>query len=270
MSSIYRKGRDGYFYYQTYVVNPETGNKDKRIFHALRTKDRKEAEDKRVKLDAKYERSNTNKENLLHKSATIKRVKVLCMLIVTIALTTIANYHMFDISTNKLKINHSHVENFTYDYKIRDTKNPTNDMSILDTPLAQTDAIITKENKKVPLPSHELYLKSASVLPDYSIIRLERLSDSFKQGKIFVTADKNTSVESQHMLCKVIKKKFDEFSNITICLYADNQIGTKLANGNMKNVSIEDQKKYWLAMYSYNSVEGEYFDSYPSGYLGSP
>ena len=24
MSSIYRKGRDGYFYYQTYVFNPET------------------------------------------------------------------------------------------------------------------------------------------------------------------------------------------------------------------------------------------------------
>ena len=25
MSSIYRKGRDGYFYYQTYLKNPETG-----------------------------------------------------------------------------------------------------------------------------------------------------------------------------------------------------------------------------------------------------
>ena len=24
MSSIYRKGRDGYYYYQTYVHNPET------------------------------------------------------------------------------------------------------------------------------------------------------------------------------------------------------------------------------------------------------
>ena len=43
MSSIYRKGRDGYFYYQTYVENPKTGNKDKRIFHSLGTKDREQS-----------------------------------------------------------------------------------------------------------------------------------------------------------------------------------------------------------------------------------
>ena len=43
MSSIYRKGRDGYFYYQTYVYNLETGKNDKKIFHALGTKDENEA-----------------------------------------------------------------------------------------------------------------------------------------------------------------------------------------------------------------------------------
>ena len=43
MSSIYRKGRDGYFYYQTYLKNPETGKKDKKIYASLGTKDRKEA-----------------------------------------------------------------------------------------------------------------------------------------------------------------------------------------------------------------------------------
>ena len=37
MSSIYKKGRDGYYYYQTYVYNPETKKKDKRIFYALGT-----------------------------------------------------------------------------------------------------------------------------------------------------------------------------------------------------------------------------------------
>ena len=33
-------------------------------------------------------------------------------------------------------------------------------------------------------------------------------------------------------------------------------------------VSVEEQKQSWLAMYTYNSVEGEYFDDNPSGYLG--
>ena len=44
MSSIYRKGRDGYFYYQTYVFNKKSGKKDKKIFHALKTKSRNKAE----------------------------------------------------------------------------------------------------------------------------------------------------------------------------------------------------------------------------------
>ena len=39
MSSIYKKGRDGYYYYQAYVFNKKTGKKDKRIFHSLGTKD---------------------------------------------------------------------------------------------------------------------------------------------------------------------------------------------------------------------------------------
>ena len=55
MSSIYKKGRDGYYYYQTYVINPESGKKDKRIFHALRTKDLAEAKTKQNELDMQYE-----------------------------------------------------------------------------------------------------------------------------------------------------------------------------------------------------------------------
>ena len=58
MSSIYRKGRDGYFYYQTYVDNPTSGKKDKRIFHSLGTKERSKAEKKQIELDAKYKRMN--------------------------------------------------------------------------------------------------------------------------------------------------------------------------------------------------------------------
>ena len=51
MSSIYKKGRDGYYYYQTYVFNNESKKKDKRIFHALRTKDHDSAKEMQKKFD---------------------------------------------------------------------------------------------------------------------------------------------------------------------------------------------------------------------------
>ena len=62
MSSIYRKGRDGYYYYQTYVYNPETGKKDKRIFHSLGTRELTQAEEKQAELDIQYEKQITGKQ----------------------------------------------------------------------------------------------------------------------------------------------------------------------------------------------------------------
>ena len=59
MSSIYPKGRDGYYYYQTYVYNPDTGKNDKRIFHSLGTKDKVEAEKMQSKLDLQHEQQKT-------------------------------------------------------------------------------------------------------------------------------------------------------------------------------------------------------------------
>ena len=70
------------------------------------------------------------------------------------------------------------------------------------------------------------------------------------------------------MLCKELVKKYDEFSNIVICLYSDDYFGKELAKGNDENISVEKQKQSWLAMYTYNDVEGEYFDNNPSGYMG--
>ena len=65
MSSIYKKGRDGYYYYQTYIYNPESKKKDKRVFHALRTKDSVTAKLKQRELDKKYENQNDNDSNLI-------------------------------------------------------------------------------------------------------------------------------------------------------------------------------------------------------------
>ena len=59
MSSIYPKGRDGYYYYQTYVYNPDTGKIDKRIFHSLGTKDKVKAEKMQSELDLQHEQQKT-------------------------------------------------------------------------------------------------------------------------------------------------------------------------------------------------------------------
>ena len=65
MSSIYKKGRDGYYYYQAYVHNPETGKKDKRIFHSLGTKDEVLAKEKQIYFDRKYQSITTPKDKKL-------------------------------------------------------------------------------------------------------------------------------------------------------------------------------------------------------------
>ena len=70
------------------------------------------------------------------------------------------------------------------------------------------------------------------------------------------------------LLCKKLRDNYKEFSNIIICLYADNPSGNELASGGKSTLSTEEQNKAWLVMYSYNTVEGEYFDDNPGGYLG--
>jgi hypothetical protein len=71
------------------------------------------------------------------------------------------------------------------------------------------------------------------------------------------------------LLCKSLAEQYTEFSNIVICLYTSSAVGIELANGTNKNFSVNDHKKAWLAYYSYNPVEGDYFDDEPGKYLGS-
>ena len=56
-----------------------------------------------------------------------------------------------------------------------------------------------------------------------------------------------------------------DFSNIIICVYSNTEEGISLAKGLTK--SNPNTRNSWMAMYSYNSVEGEYFDDNPSGYF---
>jgi hypothetical protein len=112
-------------------------------------------------------------------------------------------------------------------------------------------------------------VKPKPTIPEHTIIRIERLSSSFKQGKVYVTVDQSSSIESMRLLCAKITKDYKEFTNIIICLYADNPSGNALASGTKSKLGTKGQSKAWLAMYSYNTVEGEYFDDNPGGYLGA-
>ena len=259
MSSIYKKGRDGYYYYQTYVYNPASKKKDKRIFHALGTRDLEEARKKQSELDLQYDEknhSNSSKSNLLNKY-NLKSVSFIIMSVFTIAVLFFFNFEfkkgepidskpIKKIQNNERVMKSDSIELNKITNKSRD-------------PIFE-EKLESREIKAAPK-------KVKPIIPKYKVERVERLSGSFEQGKIYVTINKDVNKESQYLLCVYLKKQYNEFSNILICLYANNRPGIDLANGNEENVSFEEQKQYWLAMYTYNSVEGEYFDDNPSGYL---
>lgn len=267
MSSIYKKGRDGYYYYQTYVYNPETKKMDKRVFHALRTKDLIEAQTKQNELDLKYDKQKKSNPILprLDYHLSLKSTMVIIAGLIFMATILVELFRLVNVKQNvKPLINQKKdeliQENIDVVSKIYDTFNS----EIKE----QIDSIVedtSKETKKTLQPKP---MSAKIIIPEYTIERIDRMSGAFEQGKLYVTININSSSESQRLLCKNLAKRFNEFSNIVICLYANNLSGKSLAKGDDQTVSMEEQKRSWLAMYTYNSVEGEYFDSNPSSYLG--
>ena len=267
MSSIYKKGRDGYYYYQTYVYNPESKKKDKRVFHALRTKDPIEAKIKQNELDMQYDDQDNFDSNLEKKSFGLDFKSTILIVIGTILLTILFTDHIRSTKIKKDKKKLMINEALKLTEKMIDQEPKTIDNSDkiddgMDRPqmVSKTGIVKIEHDKEIN--------ESEIIIPKYTIERVDRLSGPFEQGKIYVTIDKNTNNQSQRQLCKNLVKRYNEFSNIIICLYSNNDIGKKIASGNDELVRVEDQKRFWLAMYTYNSVEGEYFDDNPTSYLG--
>jgi hypothetical protein len=248
MSSIYRKGRDDYFYYQAYVFNPVSKKKDKRIFHSLKTKDRSEALIQQAELDAKY----SNKKDSLFKLSKIleNNFQKACIGLFFLSLTV---YYV----TQTSRLNGDKPE-FIIEKDFQEAaKNDT-----LNSNLKKT----IKASKKIKVDlNNNKFLGS---IPEYSLQRIEKSYGSFGQGKLFLTVSSDIGEEDQRILCKYLADKYSEFSNILICFYLDSETGVSIAKGELKNLISEKQKKNWLAMYTYNPVEGEYFDNNPSRYLG--
>ena len=260
MSSIYKKGRDGYYYYQTYVYNSDSGKKDKRVFHALGTKDLVQARAKQNELDLNYKELHQKSS----KSSKNSLLPILAIILVTISV----NFFVVRIfSINKIK-DHSKKA-------ISSKENePMDKVGSYTSKLEKNNSIDIKQKKSVKeniINTTNKNIKSTLLenkpITNYTVERVDRLSGAFAQGKLYVTINKESSNVSQQQLCKKLVSAYNEFANIVICLYSNDNIGKKLASGENNSVNIEDQKRSWLAMYTYNAVEGEYFDDNPSRYL---
>jgi hypothetical protein len=249
MSSIYRKGRDGYYYYQTYVYNSETKKNDKRIYHSLKTKKLQKAQDLKQELDNKYSHKKRKYIGSSFFSKKIKLKNTLLLMVSTIFLTLISQSVILKSTYKSKKIETLKLVNNKIVNPIKDEDNPANILPEED----MEKVLVVKEEKEI----------------SYKIERIENLSGPFKQGRIHIVVDDGHSKESQKITCKKITKEFLQFSNIIICIYSDTVIGKELANNNWENVSLYDRKQNWLAMYSFNSTEGEYFDDNPTRYLGN-
>jgi len=265
MSSIYRKGRDGYYYYQTYVINPETGKKNKRLFHSLNTKEQSEAELQQKELDLKYEKEQTY---ILKKSESIFPLfiehKITILLMVATAVTTIFIMNIFyEISKEKI----------TQEYTNNLAELNQNLESKLQSESALAENIKSQEFSMVEGDTNtivkQIKQKPKVLIPEFEIVRTEHLSGAFNQGKVFVTINDIFTTEGLRVLCQKLQIRYKEYSNIIICLYTDDVVGRALANGLGKTFSLREQKTAWLAMYSYNPVEGEYFNDNPTGYIST-
>jgi len=267
MSSIYKKGRDGYYYYQAYVQNPVTGKKDKRIFHSLSTKDKIVAEKKQQELDLKYEKKNYVDSNSSRLSNDFIPKPTKTIIVVITALIIILFGFINSILINQNTGNSSFSDKAELiEKKIEIVPKIIEPVNNLVTDRIEPD-IKHKRDVMRPTPEQEQETPEI-IIPKYTVERVDRLSKAFEQGKLYVTLDKNSSNEIQRLICEDLAKRYSEFSNIVICLYSNNRVGIDIARGNNETVSIEEKKRCWLAMYTYNSVEGEYFDDNPSGYLG--
>ena len=262
MSSIYKKGRDGYFYYQTYIYNSDTKKKDKRIFHALRTKNIEEAQKKQKVLDLKYEKERSIRQNFL-KSYKILLSGSLVIVSFTVLISLIIFNSNAEVGKTKILKNDSEAisENRIYDSNIIIQKKFNKDT--LRNKQSKTNAAndTVYKNRINQLQDFEKI-----EIPYFTIERVEKISDAFHQGKIFVTIDKKSNNQSLRLLCDSLKQQFNQFSNIVICLYSDDNIGKNLANGNDVGISTKEKQDSWLAMFTFNSVEGSFFDSNPNGY----
>ena len=101
-------------------------------------------------------------------------------------------------------------------------------------------------------------------LPDYNIERVVDISGAFEQGKLYVTVNKDANNDELLLLCNEIKRNYKDFSNIIICIYNNTPEGKNIALGKTENSHQQDINKTWRVLYTFNEVEGAFFNDNPS------
>ena len=258
MSSIYRKGRDGYFYYQKYTYNPISKKNDKKIFHSLGTKNKNEALKLKVSLDEKYD----NENKTLKKKYTLKKYFIrISLILISLFITKTVFFNFINQQRIVQKKNNSKL-------KDQSTISYNHEEMLFDSLEKNIDVIGNKQNtlqksdtlirKKDPQPK---------ALIDYEIVRREVLSNTFKQIKFSVNIDRKLGDDMILQLCEELVKENNDFINFIICFYTNDKIGKAVAKGNLKGMNKKEISDSWLAMYTYNKVEGAYYDNNPGSYM---
>ena len=206
MSSIYKKGRDGYYYYQTYVYNPESKKKDKRVFHALRTKDSVEAKSKQHELDMQYEDKSYIDSNSVKPSINFSPRSTMAIIIAAISITIIVG-NFFKINTAKQNRSVSIVPK-----KVRELENKID--VVPEKPIINNQINSVTENLAEITNLKPKLVEPKVVIPKYTIERVYRLSDAFNQGKVYVTIDEKSIFESLMSFKRAV-------SNAIVTYFAD-------------------------------------------------
>ncbi|MDC0383572.1 hypothetical protein OAN38_01885 [Candidatus Marinimicrobia bacterium] len=249
MSSIYKKGRDGYYYYQAYVFNKDSGKKDKRIFHSLGTKDQKKALRYKKKYDDRYDR-------VKKVSGSFMKILKFVLFIFILVIILIFKTYFVEKTDDSVPMNTS-------------IKNPSIKKNIDQSQQHNINGLLVKNDvpdDKFIESKSEVNVKKEKIVPEYVVRRSEILSDVFNQCKIYATVNHNLSNDQLKLVCESIKKSNHKFSSIIICLYSNNEIGINQANGTQSNLGTFKEENSWLVLYTFNPVEGEFFDSSPNGY----
>tara|TARA_B110000003_G_C16553624_1_gene497612 strand:+ start:29 stop:772 length:744 start_codon:yes stop_codon:yes gene_type:complete len=247
MSSIYRKGRDGYFYYQAYTINPESSKKDKRVYHSLNTKDETEAKKKKKEYDLKYEKVIDVKNKRITKYFKNSKILFSFFLLMMLSITFYSLQPRVSIKNKR---------------SFQEINFPKKEIKDLE------QISVVKPTEKKPI-NKELKTQDSALneaIPDFIIERVDQSFGAFKQIKVYATLNDNTNDVIQNKICQIIAHQFKEFPNIIICLYSDNPNGKKMANGYEDALSSDVRKTSWLAFYTKNPVEGDYFDANPNGF----
>ena len=266
MSSIYRKGRDGYFYYQTYIKNSKTGKKDKRKFHSLGTKDENEAKKMQIVLDKKYDQVG-----VFYKAKKFKYLAIFTILSFLSFIMIQRNLFQRPAVIEKSNIIIIDQENLNEDQLSADNQNIKNLNNIDITNKIKNDAVsVEMKGLKTKVEENLNFdvAGSNSIYPEYTIHKIETISENFSQGRIFITIKEGVSSDIMLEVCEKIKSQYTQYSNIVICIFSETSIGVGIANGNYVIESTQEYNNAWLAMYTFNSIEGAYFDDDPSRYLG--